>query len=107
VLWHIFNAMIVLLLNLIVAVFLTRQFPQHPTLKPAAVTLAVITSIQVLLGFTTLMLLIIIPNEGDLAIVISSVLHVTTGALTFASGLALAILIRYNIRGTVPDPVPA
>jgi heme A synthase len=101
VLWHIFNAMIVLLLNLIVAVFLTRQFPQHPTLKPAAVTLAVITSIQVLLGFTTLMLLIIIPNEGDLAIVISSILHVTTGALTFASGLALAILIRYNIRRTV------
>jgi len=98
VLWHILNAMIVLLLILIVAVFLIRQFPTHPTLKPAAVALAVITGIQVLLGFTTLMMLIIIPNESDLSVVITSVLHVTNGSLTFAAGLALSILIRYNAR---------
>ena len=30
--------------SLIVAVFLVRQFPEHPTLRPAAVALAVITS---------------------------------------------------------------
>jgi hypothetical protein len=98
VIWHILNAMIVLLLILIVAVFLIRQFPQHPTLRPAAVALAVITSIQVLLGFTTFMMLILFP-ETSLAVVITSVLHVTTGALTFGAGLALALLIRYNIRG--------
>ena len=98
VLWHILNAMIVLLLILIVAVFLIRQFPQHPTLRPAAVALAVITSIQVMLGFTTFMMLILFP-ETSLAVVITSVLHVTTGALTFGAGLALAVLIRYNIRG--------
>jgi heme A synthase len=97
VIWHIMNAMIVLLLILIVAVFLIRQFPQHPTLRPAAVALAVITSVQVLLGFTTFMMLILFP-ETSLAVVIISVLHVATGALTFAAGLALAILIRYNIR---------
>jgi heme A synthase len=100
VLWHILNAMIVLLLNLIVAVFLVRQFPAHPTLKPAAVTLAVVTGIQVVLGFTTLMMLIIIPNESSLAVVITSVLHVTTGALTFAAGLALSLLIRCNARSS-------
>jgi ABC-type polysaccharide/polyol phosphate export permease len=72
VIWHIMNAMLVLLLILIVSVFLIRQFPLHPTLKPAAVSLAV---------------------------VITSVLHVTTGALTFGTGYALAILIRYNIKG--------
>jgi heme A synthase len=105
VLWHILGAMIVLMLNLIVSVFLIRQFPQHPTLKPAAVTLAVLTGIQVLLGFTTLMLLIIIPDESSAAIVIASVLHVTNGALTFAAGLALSILIRYNIRKTQDLPV--
>ncbi len=98
VLWHILNAMLVLLLILIVAVFLIRQFPTHPTLKPAAVALAVITGIQVLLGFTTLMMLIIIPNESDVTVVVTSVLHVTNGALTFAAGLALSILIRYNVR---------
>ncbi len=98
VIWHILNAMIVLLLVLIVAVFLIRQFPQHPTLRSAAVTLAVITSIQVMLGFTAFMMLILFP-ETSLAVVITSVLHVTTGALTFGAGLALAILIRYNVGG--------
>ncbi len=97
VIWHILNAMLVLLLILIVAVFLIRQFPQHPTLRPAAVALAVITSIQVLLGFTTFLMLILFP-ETSLAVVITSVLHVSTGALTFGAGLALAILIRYNVR---------
>ncbi len=97
VIWHIMNAMIVLLLMLIVAVFLIRQFPQHPTLRPAALALAVVTSIQVLLGFTTFMMLILFP-ETSLAVVITSVVHVATGALTFAAGVALAILIRYNIR---------
>lgn len=99
VIWHIMNAMLVLLLILIVAVFLIRQFPEHPTLRPAAVALAVITSIQVLLGFTTFMMLILFP-ETSLAVVITSVLHVTTGALTFGAGVTLAFLIRKNIRDT-------
>jgi heme A synthase len=97
VLWHILNAMIVLLLILIVAVFLIRQFPEHPTLRPSAVALAVITSIQVALGFATFMMLILFP-ETSLAVVITSVLHVATGELTFGAGLALALLIRYNVR---------
>ena len=79
------------------AVFLVRQFPEHPTLRPAALTLAIITGIQVLLGFTTFMMLILFP-ETSLAVVITSVLHVTTGALTFAAGFALSVLIGYNIR---------
>jgi hypothetical protein len=66
-------------------------------LQPAAIALGVITAIQVMLGFTTFMMLILFP-ETSLAVVITSVLHVTTGALTFGAGLSLAILIRYNIR---------
>ncbi len=103
VLWHILDAGIVLLLNLIVAIFLIRQFPLHRTLKPAATALAVITGIQVLLGFTTFMMLILFP-ETSLAVVITEVLHVTTGALTFAAGLALATLIRFNIRRAAVTP---
>jgi heme A synthase len=87
--------MIVLLLILIVAVFLIRQFPEHPTLRPAAVALAVITSIQVVLGFTTFLMLILFP-ETSLAVVIPSVLHVTTGALTFGASVVLALQIRFN-----------
>jgi heme A synthase len=97
VIWHVLNAMIVLLLILIVAVFLIRQFPQHPTLRPAAVALAVITSIQVLLGFTTLLMLILFP-ETSLAVVITSVLHVSAGALTFGAGVALALQIRFHVQ---------
>ena len=98
VLWHILDAMIVLLLVLIVSIFLVRQFPQHPTLRPAGLTLAIVTSTQVMLGFTTFMLLILIPDEAHPAVVITSVLHVTTGALTFGAGVALSRLIRYNAR---------
>ena len=96
VLWHILNAMIVLLLILIVAVFLVRQFPEHPTLRPAAVALAVITSIQVMLGFTTFMMLILFP-ETSLAVVITSVLHVVTGSLTVGASIGLAMQVRYNL----------
>jgi heme A synthase len=103
VIWHIFNAMIVLLLILIVAVFLIRQFPQHPTLRPAAVVLAVITSIQVMLGFTTFLMLILFP-ETSLAVVITSVLHVFTGTLTFGASVALAFQIRFNAQGPPVTP---
>ena len=97
VIWHILNAMIVLLLILIVAVFLIRQFPQHPTLRPAAVALAIITSIQVALGFTTLLMLILLPETSP-GVVITSVLHVSTGALTFGASVALALQIRFACR---------
>jgi heme A synthase len=97
VIWHILNAMIVLLLILIVAVFLIRQFPQHLSLRPAAVALAVITSIQVMLGFTTFLMLILFP-ETSLAVVITSVLHVTMGALTFGASVVLALQIRRNAQ---------
>jgi cytochrome c oxidase assembly protein subunit 15 len=102
VIWHILNAMLVLLLVLIVAVFLIRQFPQHPTIRPAAIAAAVITSVQVMLGFTTFMMLILSPDESSLSVIITSVLHVATGSLTFAAVLALAILIRYNIDRSQP-----
>lgn len=100
VIWHILDAMIVLLLVLCVAVFLVRQLPNHPTLRPAAVTLGVITAVQVLLGFTTFMMLILFP-ESSMAVIVTGVLHVTTGALTFGAGAALSALIRHNVRQPV------
>ena len=98
VLWHVANAMIVMLLVLIVCVFLIRQFPTHPALKPAAKTLAIITGVQVLLGFSTLLLLILQP-ETSASVVHTSVLHVTNGALTFGAAVALALQIRHHVAG--------
>ncbi len=96
VLWHIMNAMLVLLLILIVCVFLIRQFPTHPVLRPSAVALAVLTGIQVVLGFTTFLMLLLFP-ESSPAVIVASALHAGTGALTLAASCVLAVQIRRNL----------
>jgi heme A synthase len=95
VIWHILNAMIVLLSILIVCVFLVRQFPEHPSLRPAAIALGGITAVQVFLGFTTFVMLLLFP-ESSPAVIIVSVVHVATGALTLAASVSLAAEIRRN-----------
>ena len=95
VIWHILNAMIVLLSILIVCVFLARQFPEHPSLRPSAIALGGIAGVQVFLGFATFLALILDP-ERSLAVVIVSVVHVAMGALTLAATVSLAAEIRRN-----------
>jgi heme A synthase len=97
VIWHILNAMIVLLSILIVCVFLVRQFPEHPSLRPAAIALGGIAGVQVFLGFTTFLLLLLFP-ESSPAVIIVSVVHVATGALTLAATVSLAAEIRRNAQ---------
>jgi len=96
VLWHILNAMVVLLLVLIVCIFLVRQFPTHPSLRPAAIALAGIASVQVFLGFVTFLMLLLFP-ESSLQVIIVSVLHVGNGALTLAATASLSLEIRRNV----------
>jgi heme A synthase len=95
VIWHILNAMIVLLSILIVCVFLVRQFPEHPSLRPAAIALGGIAGVQVMLGFTTFLMLLLFP-ESSPAVIVVSVVHVATGALTLAATVSLAAEIRRN-----------
>lgn len=95
VIWHILNAMIVLLSILIVCVFLVRQFPEHPSLRPAAVALGGIAGVQVMLGFATFLMLLLFP-ESSPAVIIVSVIHVAVGALTLAATVSLAAEIRRN-----------
>jgi heme A synthase len=95
VLWHIMNAMIVLLSVLIVCVFLVRQFPEHPSLRPSAIALGGIAAVQVFLGFTTFLMLLLLP-ESSPAVIILSVAHAATGALTLAASVSLAAEIRRN-----------
>jgi heme A synthase len=98
VIWHILNAMIVLLSILIVCVFLVRQFPQHPSLRPAAIALGGIASVQVFLGFTTFLLLLLLPEDSPSVIVVS-VVHVAIGGLTLSATVSLAAEIRHNVVG--------
>jgi cytochrome c oxidase assembly protein subunit 15 len=96
---HVMGAMVVSLVILIVCSFVLHQFPSHPALRPAAIALLSITLVQVFLGmeayYTRLS-----AKERPLAMVLMTVAHVATGALTLASSIVLAIQIRRNVRDT-------
>jgi heme A synthase len=93
VIWHILNAMVVLMLILVWGICVIRQYPEHPALRPAAVTLMVITGIQVALGFAAYLILLIV-DENNMALIITSVLHILNGSLTLAASAMLAVELR-------------
>ena len=94
---HLAGAMIVALVILVVCVFVTQQFPTHRSLRPAAVTLMTIAFIQVFLGVTVLSVGTFVA-ETEPPMVISTVAHVTTAALTLGATVVLAILLRRSAR---------
>lgn len=94
---HVIGAMIVTLVIMIVSLFVLHQFPAHRSLHAAGVALLSITFVQVLLGlgaFFARMEAV----EHPLAMVLSTVAHVATGALTLAASIVLAIQILRNVR---------
>jgi hypothetical protein len=94
---HILNALVVGTLALTVCMLVIRQFPQHFVLHPAALALAIVTGIQICLGFATFIVLLIASGTST-ALLILSVAHVAAGALTLAASIVLAIEIRLNLR---------
>ena len=97
VLPHILGAMVVAGAILILCAFVLHQFPEHRSLRPAAVTLLVVTLVQVMLGIGAYFARLDAAKNPS-AMVILTVAHVATGALTLASSVALAIQIRRNVR---------
>jgi heme A synthase len=97
VLMHILNALIVLLVILVPGIFVLRLYPEHPSLRPAAITLLIITGVQVLLGFSVYMVLLV-SSENNLALVVTGVMHVFNGALTLAASAVLTMQIHRNIN---------
>ena len=93
---HLLGALVVALLIMIVGAFAMNQFPKHPTLRPAAISLMVITGIQVFLGMAAFIfrMMNITVTTAWLAI---SVAHVATGSLTFAASVVFALEIRRNV----------
>ena len=96
VIWHILNALLVTILVLVVSILAIRQFPSHPSLRPAALLLAIVTGVQVALGFATFIVLLIGPANPT-PLLLLSVAHVATGAVTLAASIILAIEIRQNL----------
>jgi hypothetical protein len=97
VLSHILNALIVLVVVMIAGIFVLRQFPDHPALRPAAIGFLIITGIQVLLGFSVYLVLLM-SSENNLGLIVTGVLHVTNGALTLAASVVFAMQMSRNLR---------
>jgi heme A synthase len=97
VMFHLLGALVVAIFIIIAGVFSTNQFPKHAVLRPLAVSLMVVTGIQVFLGMTTF-LMRMMNGTGTIAWLIISVAHVVNGSLTFAASVLLAIAIRRDVR---------
>ena len=94
---HLIGAMVISLIILITAVCVLTQFADHRPLRAAARTLIAVTGVQVFLGLLALTALTrTVPRETE--ILVSTVAHVVTGALTLAASIVLAIQIRRNVR---------
>ena len=93
VIWHILNAMVVMVLILVLGVRVLRKYPGHPTLRPAALSLLIVTGVQVLLGFAVYVTLILV-SENNLALTVTSAVHVLTGSLTLAASVVLTLQLR-------------
>ena len=91
---HILVAMVVVIFILALVVLIT-MLPPHPSLRPAAIMLAVILFIQVFLGLTVVS--IGSGKSASLAIAGIGAAHVALGAVTVAATVALGLEIRRNV----------
>ena len=96
VLWHILNALIVLAVALIAGVFVCRQYPEHSGLRPAALALLIIAGVQVLLGFSVYLVLLM-SSENNTGMIVTGTMHVANGALTLAASVVLAMQMQRNL----------
>jgi heme A synthase len=96
---HMVGAIMVAIMILIVCMFVMQQFPEHSSLRHAANVLLAVTLTQVVLGITALTTRMMAPdNTLPLPVLLATVVHVATGALTLAGTVALVIQIRQHVR---------
>jgi heme A synthase len=94
---HITFALVVALAIVIVGVLVMNQCAQHRTLRPCSIMMMVITGTQVFLGFGAFITRMMAEDRTP-PVVIATVAHVTTGALTLASTVILALQLRRHLR---------
>jgi hypothetical protein len=94
---HVLGAMLLAVVILMQGIFVLQQFSTHPTLRPAAATLLGVAFAQVFLGITALIMKTM-ADDTALAVVITVAAHITGGALTLATTVALSILIRREVQ---------
>ena len=92
---HILGALVVVVFILALVVCVTLM-PEHPTLRPAAITLGVVTFAQIFLGLTVVSMGTAQANKGIAAAVAAA--HVATGAVTLATTLIVVLEVWRNVR---------
>lgn len=100
---HIIGAMVVSAAIMLICVFVLHQFPEHASLRGSAIVLMSVTGVQVFLGIFAY-LTRAQASQDPLVMVLVTVAHVATGALTLASSIALSIQILRNVK--VPAAAP-
>lgn len=107
VILHILNAMVVALVVFSVGMVLTRKFSEPNILRSSAVALMVVTGIQVMLGFAAFILLLMM-QVTHISIILTSVAHVATGALTLAGSAVFAMAAEQaGQTSTAQEPAQA
>jgi heme A synthase len=101
---HILGALIVVVFILTLVVLVTLM-PEHPTLRPAAIMLGVVTFAQIFLGLTVVSMGTAGANKGVAATI--AVAHVATGAVTLATTLVVALEVWRNVRPAAQAAVAA
>ena len=74
-----------------------RQYPEHRTLRSAAIWSIAVVVAQVLLGVTALTMQLL-DLRRSMALVISTASHVVVGSLTLAASLVLAMQVQRHVR---------
>jgi len=95
---HILGALVVVVFILALMVLVT-MLPEHPTLRPAAMTLGVIAFVQVFLGLTVVSL----GSTTKLPVAALGAAHVAIGAITLAATVVVALEIWLNVRAAQSD----
>jgi len=99
---HITFALVVALMLVILGVLVCNQCAAHRILRPCAIAMMVIAGTQVFLGFGAFIVRMM-ADEGSVPLVITTVAHVTTGALTLAATVVLTFQLHRHLR---PAPAP-
>jgi cytochrome c oxidase assembly protein subunit 15 len=106
---HVLGAVVVTTVVVLVAMFALQQFPKHAGIRNAALAMVIITLVQVFLGIAAYTSRIYSTESVQPmpVMVLFTVLHVATGALTLASTVAFAIQVLRNVRGPAEEAAGA
>jgi hypothetical protein len=103
--WHICGSSIVTGVVLFFAVRILLHYSDHPTLRKTGLVLLGVTFVQVFLGIAAYMSRIATVDAPQPMpiMILFTVLHVATGALTMAAGVIAAIQVYRNVPVAKPQ----